>query len=69
MEEGVALPIGKEGQTIRSPNINALTAQATLHIPDGQTITLAEATRQFKSGKRRVIMVTPHVLPIGGEKR
>ena len=68
-EEGAPLATPKDGQTIRSPIVETLMSQATVRIPDGQTITLAGVARQGKSGKQRFILVTPHMVPIAGEKR
>jgi len=68
-EEGAPLATPKDGQTIRSPIVETLMSQATVRIPDGQTITLAGVASQGKSGKQRFILVTPHVVPIAGEKQ
>ena len=67
-EERIPLATPRDGQTIRSPSVETLTSQATVRIPDGQTVTLAGVTRECKSGKQRVILVTPHVLTIAGEE-
>ena len=64
--EGVVIAESKEGSPVRSPATETLTAQSTLRIADGQTVALAGQARQAKSGKERIILVTPHVLPIGG---
>ena len=69
VEEGAPLAPPKDGQTIRSPNVETLMSQATLRIPDGETVTLAGISRQGKSGKQRFILITPHVLPIAGQRR
>lgn len=68
-EQGAPLATHKDGQTIRNPNVETLTSQATVRIPDGQTITLAGIAREGKSGKQRFILVTPHVVPIAGNER
>jgi Flp pilus assembly secretin CpaC len=68
-DEGVAIFAPGQGETVRAPVIDTAMAQTTLQIPDGQTVVLGSMTRQSKSGKQRVILVTPHVLPIGGEAK
>ena len=67
-EEGAAISVSSQGETTRTPNTETLTAQTTLRIPDGQTVVLGGMARQSKSGKARVILVTPHVLRMSGEK-
>jgi type II secretory pathway component GspD/PulD (secretin) len=63
-EEGIVVAIDKEGQETRTPNTETLMFQSTVCIPDGETVTLAGMTRQAKSGKKRLILVTPRVLPV-----
>ena len=68
MEEGLVIFAPSEGEAVRSPYMDSLKVQTTLHIPDGQTVVVSGMARQ-KAGKQRVILVTPHVLPIGGEAK
>lgn len=68
-EEGVPVSISKDGETIRSPNIDTLVCQTSVRIADGETLTLAGMVRQTGSAKQRFILITPHVLPLGGEGR
>jgi type II secretory pathway component GspD/PulD (secretin) len=68
-EEGAVVVAPTQGEVIRSPVIDTLSVQTTLRIPDGQTVVLGGMARQAKAGKQRVILVTPHVLPIGGEAK
>ena len=63
-EEGIVVAVDKEGQETRMPNTETLMLQTTVCIPDGETVALAGMTRQAKSGKKRLILVTPRVLPI-----
>lgn len=68
-EEGVPISIPKDGKPIRSPNLETLTSRTTVHVASGQTVTLAGTVRQAGAVKQRFILITPHVLPIGGEGR
>jgi len=65
-EEGVVIAAPKEGEPTRAAAIETLIAQATVSIPAGQTIVLAEGTPKPKSPKQRLVLVTPHVLPMRG---
>jgi type II secretory pathway component GspD/PulD (secretin) len=67
LDEGVVLAVPSQGEAIRTPSSDKLTTQTTLRIPDGQTVVVGAAARQPKSGKQRLILVTPHVLPVGPE--
>jgi len=64
-EEGAILAAPKEGEPLRVPNTETFSVQATLRIPDGQTVVLGGLTRQAKPGHERLLLVTAHVLPIG----
>jgi type II secretory pathway component GspD/PulD (secretin) len=65
-DEGPAIFTPDKGEPIRAPITESLTVQSTVKIADGQTVVLSGMARQPKNGKQRVILVTPHVLPIGG---
>ncbi len=65
-EEGATLAAPKEGEPVRVPNTETFTAQATLRILDGQTVVLGGLARQAKPGHERLLLVTAHVLPVGG---
>jgi len=65
-EEGAILSAPKEGEPTRVPNTETFTVQATLRIPDGQTLVLGGLARQAKPGHERLLLVTAHVLPVGG---
>jgi type II secretory pathway component GspD/PulD (secretin) len=64
-QEGTPVITPKEGQAARTPNIETMTAQTSLQISDGQTVVLGGMARQAKTGKQRLIVVTPHVIRIG----
>jgi type II secretory pathway component GspD/PulD (secretin) len=68
-EEGVPIFIPSKGEPVRTPVVDTFKAQTTLKIADGQTVVVSGMARQPKNGKQRVILVTPHVLPIGGEAK
>ncbi len=68
-EEGVAIYSPSQGEPIRAPAMDSVTAKTTLRLRNGKTAVLAGMVRQPKSGKQRVILVTPHVSPIGGEAK
>ena len=65
-EEGVVIAAPKEGEPTRAAVIETLSTKATVSIPAGQTIVLAEGTPKAKSPKQRLVLVTPHVLPMSG---
>jgi len=65
-EEGVVIAAPKEGEPTRAAVIETLVAHATVSVPAGQTIVLAEGTPKPKSPKQRLVLVTPHVLPMRG---
>jgi type II secretory pathway component GspD/PulD (secretin) len=69
LEEGVVISVPKEGEPIRSPKIDTAIVQTTVSIPDGQTALIAGMTREVKSGKERVVLITPRVLHINGEAK
>jgi len=68
-DEGVPIFAPSNGEPVRAPVVDTITMQTTVKIADGQTVVLSGMTRQSKNGKQRVILVTPHVLPIGGEAK
>ncbi|MGA2796936.1 MAG: secretin N-terminal domain-containing protein [Thermoguttaceae bacterium] len=63
-EEGVPIFTPKDGQPIRSTNIENLSNQTTLRLQDGQTQTISVMTR---NGKARQIAVTAHIIHPGAE--
>jgi type II secretory pathway component GspD/PulD (secretin) len=65
-EEGMVIFAPKEGEPTRAAAIETLMAQATVSVPAGQTIVLAEGSPKLKSPKQRLVLVTPHVLPMSG---
>jgi len=68
-EQGTPIAVFSEGETVRMPNVDTLKVQTTLRIPDGQTVVASGMAREAKSGKERLILVTPHVLRMEGEGR
>jgi type II secretory pathway component GspD/PulD (secretin) len=69
MEEGVVVAAPTQGEALRTQNVDTLTVKTTLHIPDGQTAVVGGMARQPKAGKQRVILITPHVLPLSGKAK
>ena len=68
-EEGAPIFVPSKGEPVRAPVVETFTVKTTLKIADGQTVVLGGMARQPKNGKQRVILVTPHVLSIGGESQ
>jgi type II secretory pathway component GspD/PulD (secretin) len=65
-DQGVALAVPAQGEPVRTPDVETFTAQTTVRILDGKTLVIGGMGREPKNGKQRVLLVTPHVLPIGG---
>jgi type II secretory pathway component GspD/PulD (secretin) len=65
-EEGVVIVAPKQGEPTRVAAVETLTAHTTVSVPAGQTIVLAEGTPKPKSAKQRLVLITPHVLPLSG---
>jgi type II secretory pathway component GspD/PulD (secretin) len=68
-EEGVPIFEPDKGNPIRTPVSEVLSLKTTVKIADGQTVVLGGMSRPPKNGKQRVILITPHVLTIGGDAK
>jgi hypothetical protein len=69
MEEGVVIAAPTNGEAVRSPIMEHSETNTTLHIANGETVVVSDVVRTPKTDKPRVILVTAHVLPIGGEAK
>ena len=69
MDEGVVVAAPTNGEPVRSPVIENTETNSTVHIANGETVVLSDVVRTPKTEKPRVILVTAHVLPIGGEAK
>jgi type II secretory pathway component GspD/PulD (secretin) len=58
-EEGAIIYTGKDGKSIRTPNIDNLMNKTTLQLQDGQPQTISATT---SNGKTRRIAVTAHII-------
>jgi type II secretory pathway component GspD/PulD (secretin) len=67
--EGTIISAPKEGEPVRTPNIDAMTSQSTIRIRDGQTAIMGGMSRQAKLGKQRLVLITPHVLRTDGNPK
>jgi type II secretory pathway component GspD/PulD (secretin) len=64
-EEGTIITESKDGQTVRAPSTEQLTAETTVRLQDGKTLLLGGITRDGKSNKELLISVTAHIVPMG----
>jgi type II secretory pathway component GspD/PulD (secretin) len=60
-EEGVVISVPAKGEPLRTPNVETLMTQTTVQIADGKTVSIG-GSQDAKSGKQRMILITPHVL-------
>jgi type II secretory pathway component GspD/PulD (secretin) len=65
LEEGVVMGTSQDNQPIRAPNTQTSSTKTTLAVPDGKTVAAGGMSREPKSGKERIVLVTPHVLRMG----
>jgi hypothetical protein len=61
--ENEGTPMSSTGdRVVRSPRTDAATVQTTVDVPDGKTIILGSITRQGKTDKELVTILTPHII-------
>jgi len=65
-EEGPPISISSKGEVVRAAATETLSAKATVRVPAGQTIVLAEGTPKPRSAKQRLVLITAQVLPMSG---
>jgi type II secretory pathway component GspD/PulD (secretin) len=65
-EAGTATAAPKEGGPPPMRSIEAFQVQTELTVSDGQTVVLGGAARQPQSGTERLLLLTPHIQPVGG---
>jgi type II secretory pathway component GspD/PulD (secretin) len=69
IEEGAAVAEPAKGEAVRVAGTDTLQFQGTIRASDGQTVVVAAFARPPKQSKQRWILVTPHLVPIGGKSR
>jgi type II secretory pathway component GspD/PulD (secretin) len=67
--EGVPIFTPEKGEVVRAAIVDVTTLKTTIQVRNGQTVALSGMARQPKNGKQRIILVTSHVLPMGGEPK
>ncbi|MHB1033918.1 MAG: type II secretion system protein GspD [Pirellulales bacterium] len=65
LDEGVVMGTSQDNQPIRAPNTQTSSTKTTLAVPDGKTVAAGGMSREPKSGKEWIVLVTPHVLRMG----
>jgi len=65
-EEGAVLSVPKEGEPMRVPATETFNVRTTVRVQSGQTLVLGGLAQQAKPGHERLVLVTAHVLPVGG---
>jgi type II secretory pathway component GspD/PulD (secretin) len=67
--EGVPIFTPDKGEVVRAAIVDVTTLKTTIQVRNGQTVALCGMARQPKNGKQRIILVTSHILPMGGEAK
>jgi type II secretory pathway component GspD/PulD (secretin) len=68
--ENESVTVGIAGnQLVRSAKIDTTMAQTTVRIRDGESMVLGSIARAGKPDKELLIVVTPHIVEVGGAKQ